>query len=137
MADALSRVDAITFPQSIDYDAFHKQQLDDLELLNLLKNPSSTSLNLKQCAFSKSSTLVYCDVNQTKVRPFVPLNFRRHIFTKFHCLSHSGIKSTSRLITSRFVWPSMNKDIRDWTKACVGCQKAKVNRHTHTEFQKF
>ena len=44
-------------------------------------------------------------------------------------MSHPGIKSTRKLIGSRFVWPNMHKDIQEWTKTCISCQKAKVHQH--------
>lgn len=136
VADTLSRISSINTPEPIDYESFREQQLTDPELQQILKNPNSTSLNLRQCAFSDHSTLVYCDVSNDKVRPFVPFNYRRHIFQRFHNLSHPGIKATNKLISSRFVWPSINKDIRDWTRACINCQKSKIHKHIHTPFQK-
>ena len=62
---------------------------------------------------------------------------RRNIFDSFHNLSHLGIRATQRLITQRFVWPSINKDIRTWTKHCIQCQRAKVHRHTVTPIGTF
>ena len=44
-------------------------------------------------------------------------------------MSHPGIKSTRKLIGSRFVWPNMHNDIQKWTKTCISCQKAKVHQH--------
>ena len=34
-----------------------------------------------------------------------------------------------RLIYDRFVWPGMSKDIRQWTRSCLQCQRAKVTTH--------
>ena len=31
----------------------------------------------------------------------------------------------------------MNKDVGDWTRACIGCQKAKITRHTHSPLETF
>ncbi|UYV68177.1 K02A2.6-like, partial [Cordylochernes scorpioides] len=55
----------------------------------------------------------------------------------FHELSHPGIKATTKQLTSRFIWPNMNKDIRKWAQACVNCQKCKVSIHTKSEIGKY
>jgi transposase InsO family protein len=52
------------------------------------------------------------------------------VFDSLHSLSHPGVKATTRLITQRFVWPSVNKDCRDWARACITCQRSKITRHT-------
>lgn len=41
------------------------------------------------------------------------------MFQKFHGFSHPGIKASIRLITARFVWPNMKKNIQIWTRACI------------------
>lgn len=135
VADALSRISSIDFPQVIDYEVLREHQSTDPELLNLLCNPEQSSLKLKECTFSDTSTVIVCDSSQSKIRPFIPKSYRHFIFKKFHNISHPGIKATNKLIAARFVWPSMNKDIRQWTKTCINCQKSKVNRHTITPFK--
>ena len=51
------------------------------------------------------------------------------MFHSLHRLSHPGIRATQKLITSRFAWPGINADVRRWTRSCVQCQRAKVQRH--------
>ena len=63
-------------------------------------------------------------------RPYVPESFRRAIFDSLHSLSHPGIRATQSLVTSRFVWPSINIDVRKWARSCLQCQRAKIHRHT-------
>ena len=60
----------------------------------------------------------------------VPPSFRRAIFDAFHGLSHPGIRATQKLISARFVWPSMFSIIKHWTCSCLSCQRSKVIRHT-------
>ncbi|UYV60514.1 hypothetical protein LAZ67_1001391, partial [Cordylochernes scorpioides] len=130
-ADALSRVDAIT---TIDCEEIAKEQTGDSELQNLiLKN---TSLKFKQCPL-QSGKLLWCDVSTNNIRPFIPIKFRMMVFRNFHELSHPGIKATTKQLTSRFIWPNMNKDIRKWAQACVNCQKCKVSIHTKSEIGKY
>lgn len=65
-------------------------------------------------------------------RPIVPESERFKLFKHFHEMSHSNWKATARLITSRFTWPSSQKDIKEWAKSCLKCQQNKVTRHTKT-----
>ncbi|UYV61625.1 K02A2.6-like [Cordylochernes scorpioides] len=109
VADALSRVDAIT---TIDYEEIAKEQTGDSELQNLISK--NTSLKFKQCPLQSGNLL-----------------------WNFHELSHPGIKATTKQLTSRFIWPNMNKDIRKWAQACVNCQKCKVSIHTKSEIGKY
>ncbi|UYV61070.1 K02A2.6-like, partial [Cordylochernes scorpioides] len=131
VADALSRVDAIT---TIDYEEIAKEQTGDSELQNLISK--NTSLKFKQCPL-QSGKLLWCDVTTNNYRPFIPIKFRMMVFRNFHELSHPGIKATTKQLTSRFIWPNMNKDIRKWAQACVNCQKCKVSIHTKSEIGKY
>ncbi|UYV77011.1 hypothetical protein LAZ67_14002809, partial [Cordylochernes scorpioides] len=131
VTDALSRVDAMT---TIDYEEIAKEQTGDSELQNLISK--NTSLKFKQCPL-QSGNLLWCDVSTNNIRPFIPIKFRMMVFRNFHELSHPGIKATTKQLTSRFIWPNMNKDIRKWAQACVNCQKCKVSIHTKSEIGKY
>ncbi|KAK9876450.1 hypothetical protein WA026_012762 [Henosepilachna vigintioctopunctata] len=137
VADALSRISAIDCPTSIDYQAFEQLQSVDEELQKLIENPDSSSLKLKKITFPNNSVQIYCDINNNKVRPFVPNTLRKQIFNQFHNLSHPGIRATIKLISEKFVWPGINKDLQTWSRSCLNCQKSKINKHTSTPFQKF
>ncbi|GFW42936.1 retrovirus-related Pol polyprotein from transposon 412 [Trichonephila clavipes] len=51
--------------------------------------------------------------------------------------AHPAIRTTSKLVRNRFVWPSINKDCTVWARRCIPCQRAKVHRHTVAPLQKF
>ena len=70
-------------------------------------------------------------------RPYVPEPFRQDVFRSLHDISHPGIKSTQRMIASRYVWPSLNRDVHQWTRECFRCQRSKVQRHTVTPLSRF
>ena len=59
------------------------------------------------------------------------------VFDSLHSLAHPGVCATQRLITERFVWPGMNTDVRKCTKACLQCQRSKIQRHTVTPLSTF
>lgn len=56
-------------------------------------------------------------------------SFRKQAFSAIHNLAHPGSRATDRLISKKFVWPSMKKDIILWTKQYTACRKSKINRH--------
>ena len=74
--------------------------------------------------------LVLSDTSTATPRPYVPPSYRRLVFDNLHSLSHPGIRATQHLVTERFVWPGINKDIHEWTRSCQKCQQAKIHHHT-------
>lgn len=40
----------------------------------------------------------------------------------------AGIWTTNRLVTSKYFWPSMNKDISSWAGQCISCQNCKIKK---------
>lgn len=65
-----------------------------------------------------------------RIRPYIPLRFRKLAFNSVHSLSHPGINCTRRLVAKKYFWPNMNIDVSNWAKTCINCQKSKVQRHT-------
>ena len=136
VADTLSRLEKITVPSPTDFAAIADEQKQDSELQCLLRSSSTHNLNLQPMRLSPEASL-YCDIQGSCVRPYVPASFRRAIFNQLHGLSHPGIKASRKLIQQRFVWPEMLKDIANWTRSCLQCQKSKIHRHTSSPLQKF
>ena len=62
-------------------------------------------------------------------RPVVPFACRRNVFDSLHGLSHPGILATQKLVEARLMWPGINADVRQWTRACLQCQRVKIKRH--------
>ena len=55
----------------------------------------------------------------------IPKTSRLKILQFAHDRSgHLGVRKTQELIADKFVWPMMGKDIADYCKSCVACQKA-------------
>ncbi|GFX79972.1 retrovirus-related Pol polyprotein from transposon opus [Trichonephila clavipes] len=59
------------------------------------------------------------------------------MFQLIHGLAHPGIKSTVKLMTEKYVWSDIKKQVREWAKACIRCQKCKVSRHTKSKLGVF
>jgi cleavage and polyadenylation specificity factor subunit 1 len=137
VADALSRISTlIPLSSTIDLDALATAQRSDNELTQLRSAPSSP-FDFQAQPIPTSTNTITCDVSTGKPRPFVPKAFRRSIFQSLHNLSHPGIKATQRLITDRYVWPNINRDVRQWTRTCLHCQRCKVQRHTSAPLSTF
>ncbi|XP_054259617.1 uncharacterized protein LOC128984334 [Macrosteles quadrilineatus] len=99
----------------------------------LLAHPSPDAPLALMVDASNFAIELCCDTSTGRLRPFIPQQFRKQLFDSLHNLAHPGIKGSLDLIKQRFVWPSMNKDVRLWAKACVACQKSKVWKHTTSE----
>lgn len=125
VADTLSRIEELAEP--VDLEKLAQAQTSDSELCKLLSEGSS--LRLKQLNVPGSRIPLYCDVSTPASRPYVPELFRKPVFDSLHSLSHPGAAASAKLIAERFVWPGVRKDCRNWARACVPCQRAKVNRH--------
>ena len=91
---------------------------------------TTTSLKLEQVPLAMSNSTILCDISTGVVRPYVPPEFRRTVFNSLHCLSHPGILATQCLLTTRFVRPGINSDVRKWAHTCIRCQCAKVHHRT-------
>ncbi|CAH8515498.1 unnamed protein product [Heterobilharzia americana] len=126
VADALSRVCTTTLPRAVDLRKIAELQDSDEEIEKL---QHSSSLKIQRLPLLNSEVSILCDTSTGTPRPVVPLSLRKHVFDALHNLSHPGIRATDKLISARFVWPGINRDVRNWTRSCIQCQRSKVNRH--------
>lgn len=135
VADTLSRVESIGCenfsPRSTE---IARCQNDDPELAKLLSSPSS--LKLTQITLD-DETKLYCDISTGKIRAYVPLILRKRVCENFHGLSHPSGRATANLIKERFVWPCMNKYIKEFVRDCLKCQTNKIQRHQKAPLVKF
>ncbi|GFW94160.1 transposon Tf2-8 polyprotein [Trichonephila clavipes] len=130
VADALSRIDSIS---EINFEEIAEEQTTDEELQKLLHN---NSLKFKPSTLPSGKKL-WCDISTQKIRPYIPQKFRFQIFQLIHGLAHPGIKSTVKLMTEKYVWSDIKKQVREWAKACIRCQKCKVSRHAKSKLGEF
>ncbi len=133
VADALSRssINAISWPNGIDL----KQMADKQE--ETVTQSTSNSLKLERVPLTTSDGFILSDVSTGRPRPLVPPSMRRAVIDCLHGLAHPGVRATLKMISSRFVWPRMNEDVRNWAKTCVKCQQPKVSRHTKSTIGTF
>ncbi|CAB0012940.1 unnamed protein product [Nesidiocoris tenuis] len=131
VADYLSRIESITTP--LDYTKLAAEQREE----DLPSSLSGSSLTWKRSLVADSNVPVYCDISTKFVRPYVPNSFRLQAFRSIHNLAHPGNRATYKLLSQRFVWPSMAKDCAEWVRTCTDCQRNKVQRHTHSPLGEF
>ena len=132
VADALSRVNTLSLAAPIDLHAMAQAQLTEADT-----SSQKSSLKLRALPLPTSSGTIICDVSQDTPRPVVPPAFRKTVFNALHGLSHPGVRATVKLITRRFVWPNVDRDVRNWARSCLQCQKAKISRHTKSALGSF
>lgn len=133
VADTLSRIEEVS--ASINFTKLAESQYTDDELKKILN--SDTGLKIRKIKWHPDDTDIYCDISTDRIRPYVTTPFRRQVFRSLHDLSHPGIRATQKLVSQRFVWPNVQKDCKEWTKACIQCQKNKVTRHVSAPLGKF
>jgi len=80
---------------------------------------------------------LFCDSSTPIPRPFLPISCRERAFSEIHSLSHPGVRSTIKAMKSRYVWPSIEKDIKQLCRQCLSCQEAKISRHTKSSPKEF
>jgi len=131
VADALSRIEIASAQLGIDYADLAAEQQSDPDNISL----QSTRLKVEPIIIE--DTPVLCDTSTGRPRPLIPTKYRRQIFTAIHGLAHPSIKSTIKLVTDKFVWSNIRKDVRSWSRCCQSCQKSKVYRHTKSTIGDF
>lgn len=134
VADALSRVESISCPSTLNYDEISKAQEQDEELQTLLLKEN---LHFKQVYVPGCTKKIYCECSTANIRPYIPEDFRQQAFNAVHGTSHPGIRTTKLMMKTRFFWPNINADVTQWTRTCIACQKSKVQRHTSSDIATF
>jgi len=66
-----------------------------------------------------------CMDSTGSLRPLVPAQLRKAIFDSVHSLAHAGTRATSRMISTRYVWPGCAADTASWVKDCQHCARGK------------
>ena len=130
VADALSRAEMDQTTCSLDLI------LPALSTLSTAQKDDDEIEEYKEKSFpTLDKQWLWCDTALPHPRPFVPREHRMAIFNQLHSLSHPGVKGTTQLVTERYFWPDMKRNIKKWVRECVNCQKSKVFKHNRTQVQ--
>ena len=132
VADMLSRPTIANVQLGIDYYAMATAQQQDAEVQAY--RSATSNLQLKDIPFGAQGVTLLCDMPTGHARPIVPT---RKVFDLIHVLSHPSIRTTRKLIATKFVWNGLQKQIGIWSKQCVACQSSKIHTHVRAPLQKF
>ena len=106
------------------------QKLDpEIELLRGGQSEKAASLQPIEVRLADHDVSLLCDQAYSRLRPIIPQGLRYDVFKLYHSWSHPGAQTGIKLISSRFVWNGMKRDIRQWTRECQACARAKIQRH--------
>ena len=142
---AVSAVSAVTdphpSPQSINQSTsqdFSIPGFNFSEISTLQKTCSAVqamkdlpSLSIVNIILDSKEVLI-CDNSTEKLRPLVPESLRKPLFLALHSISHPGVRGSRRLVSARFVWPGLSRDVTVWAKSCLQCQRSKIQGHVKT-----
>jgi cleavage and polyadenylation specificity factor subunit 1 len=99
------------------------------QLHQLPAAPNSSALRAVQV--NLDGITLWVDTSNSLLQPLVPKDFQRQDFAAIHGLSYPGIRATWHIVSSRYVWPNLAKDVVAGCKDCTACQAAKVTQQ-HT-----
>ena len=120
--------------QSISQD-FSIPGFNFSEILSLQKSCSSVQAMKKLSSLSivnitlDSGEILICDNSTGNLRPLVPAVLRKPVFLALHNISHPGVRGSRRLVSARFVWPGLARDVGMWARSCLQCQRSKIQKH--------
>ncbi|BHF81809.1 hypothetical protein SprV_0802494300 [Sparganum proliferum] len=89
-----------------------------------------SALQLQDLPLTTGNGTTLCGASTTSHRPFVLPPLRCEVSSSLNNPSHPGSRATDKLVSDRFVWPGMHQDVKAWTRACLGCRRSKVRRHS-------
>ncbi|XP_057695302.1 uncharacterized protein LOC130917681 [Corythoichthys intestinalis] len=135
VADCLSRSFAGAVQLGLDFAAMAFDQAQD-ESVCAFKS-SVSDLLLQRVPVGDTGVTLWCDVSTGVARPLVPARWRRKVFDAVHSLSHPGRKPSAKLVSQKFVWRGLKKDVLAWADSCVACQRAKVQCHVKAPLEPF
>ena len=120
-------------PPDIDLIKMAQAQQDDVQVQAY--RTAISKLVLADLPIPGTNTTLLCDTSTGVPRPIVPQSWRRTVFNTIHGLAHPGIRASRKLVSSRFVWHGVNKQVGLWAKTCIPCQRAKVQRHVSASLE--
>ena len=130
-SDALSRaeINAVSLISKVLPLTEIAARQQDAEFEASLSSSKYQSLLLEKRFLPASQTSIIGDTSKGTFRVVVPTSLTKRVFDTIHSLSHPGIKGTQRMIGDRFVWHGIKRDITEWCRTCINCQKCKFFRH--------
>ena len=73
-------------------------------------------------------------VNPDQLSPLLFAARCSKLRTTFHTQAR---RTTQKLISQKFVWHCLKKQVNQWVKECVRCQSSKIQQHVHAPLETF
>jgi hypothetical protein len=96
---------------------------------------AKSSLSLLLQSVTVQGALLLFDVSRGVTRPVVPLCDRLAVFRAIHGVEHPGIRASRCMISARFVWHGLSRDVGAWCRDCQTCQRGKVTKQPSAPLQ--
>ena len=113
----------------LDFQEMAQEQLNCAETQQLFAGPTALQISFQVVGEHRLAG----DTSTGTWRPLVPSKQQKAVFNHIHNIAHPGRLATKRLISSRFVWPGINKDVAAWAADCAACQQSKIHRHVQVK----
>ena len=130
VADCLSRQMETEINQLVPSSIAVADLIREQKSCNLKESLKDASLKLEE---TKDGILIDTTTNAPRI--ILPQSYQFNEFHRIHDLCHPGTNATLKQIKSKYVWPGMRANIREWCRQCEKCQKNKVSRHTKSELK--
>ena len=85
---------------------------------------ATSSLKLEDIPFGTQGVVLLCD-------------WRRQVFDLVHGLFHPSVRATRKLISSKFIWNGLQKQVGVCATQGIPCQSSKIQKHIRAPLEKF
>ena len=133
VADCLSRTAITEVSLGTDFCEMARAQVASEEIQSYRTNQHG--LRVEDVPIDGTDASLLCDVSTGTPRPIVPGEYRRLVFNAIHGLSHPGRRATKKLVSQKFVWRGLKKDLTKWTAECQACQLSKIDKHVRAPLE--
>ena len=111
-------------PPSTDVPGFGFSLLPRLQLSCPSVQEMKLSPSLSLVAVPLGARSLLCDSSTGSLCRLVPLQLWQQLFNLLHVVSHPGVRASQRLVSTKFVWPGLYRDVGLWAKSCLRCLRS-------------
>ena len=140
VADALSRVnlDSIYHQSSSTSSSLSSSIENHLSIETIIneqkhnQNEMNEYLNNygdKICKHHTDHGILLVHVEGNLVRPIIPRSLSSRIIKLCHGIAHHSSNRTTNIVSNRYYWMGMNKDVKEFCRNCIDCQQSKIDKH--------
>jgi len=116
----------------IEFEQKKDHAISQIQRILTSTNPSDRDHPLRRkFGFDKKNRVIYQHPDG-QPRLVVPNQLRERVMSEYHDrFGHLGRDRTYHLLSERYFWTGMNRDVRRWVQSCLTCAKFKPAQPTH------